>query len=192
MVTGTFPVATIDAPKAGPSAGAAPPDWNSAWKSAGKNDAVDGSAAGVPQAVREGSPFAPGGSVGAAVSSGGDGEEGLTLHNRVYAVGQVLGAFVGGFGLGVVPGGAVAQQAAVALGGLERGTKSAQIGLAVGEIFGGGLLAAGGVTGEVVGVVSSLTGIGAIVGVPAIAISTTALVGATANVGAGAGGSRRR
>ncbi len=180
----------IDLARAGPSAGAAP-DWNSAAKNAGKNDAVDGSAAGVPQAVREHSPFAPGGmgSVGAAApGGGGDEEEGPTLGDRVYASKQVAGAFIAGVGLGLVPGGAGGHQVRVAGGAHDRGSLSAQSGSSFGARVGGAFLSAGGLTGDAAGVAATLTGVGAIGGVPASVVSTTALLGGFANVGAGARG----
>jgi hypothetical protein len=115
-------------------------------------------------------------------------DEGPTLGDRLYAVGQALGGFFAGVPLGLVPGGALGQQAAVAKGLIDPGTRSARIGLAVGEIFGGALLSAGGATGEVAGFLLSGTGVGALAGVPAIAVSTVAVVGGAANVAAGARG----
>jgi hypothetical protein len=47
----------------------------------------------------------------------------------------------------------------------------------VGQIFGGLITLMGGLTGEVAGGLATTTGIGAAVGVPAIAVSTTLVVG---------------
>jgi hypothetical protein len=52
-------------------------------------------------------------------------------------------------------------------------------------IVGGVITTAGGVTGEVLGGAATVTGIGAAVGVPAIVVSTTLVVGGAGNVAAG-------
>jgi hypothetical protein len=115
-------------------------------------------------------------------------DEGPTLRDRLYAVGQVLGGFWAGIPLGLVPGGALGQQAAVAKGLIPAGSRSAQIGLAVGEIFGGAVLSAVGATGDAAGFLLSGTGVGALGGVPLAVVSTVAAVGGAANVGAGVAG----
>ena len=200
-VSGTFPVPDVKAsttddrvggvqPVPGPSPSTpAAPDHNSAVKNAGKNDAFDGSAAGVPQAVRENSPFAPGGmgQVGppSPAGDGGGGEEGPSLGDRIYASKPVAGAFRAGVSLGLVPGGAVGHQVGVASGAIERGSKSAQIGSSFGELVGGAFLTAGGIGGDAAGVVASLTGVGTLAGAPAIVVSTTAAAGRSGERGGG-------
>jgi hypothetical protein len=52
-------------------------------------------------------------------------------------------------------------------------------------IVGGIITTAGGVTGEVLGGAATTTGIGAAVGVPAMVVSTTLVVGGVGNVAAG-------
>jgi len=98
---------------------------------------------------------------------------------------QLEGGFLGGLALGVVPFGGVGQQLLDAGGVLPHGTPEARRGLAVGLVVGGLISLVGGLTGEVVGGVATVTGIGAAVGVPAIAVSTTLVVGGVGNIAAG-------
>jgi YD repeat-containing protein len=65
------------------------------------------------------------------------------------------------------------------------GTPAARLGLAVGQTVGGIFGVVGGLAGEVAGGLASSTGIGALVGVPAIAVSTVVVTGSFANIGAG-------
>jgi hypothetical protein len=98
---------------------------------------------------------------------------------------QVEGGFLGGLALGVVPFGGAGHQVLDAADVLPHGTPEARRGLAVGLVVGGLISLVGGLTGEVVGGVATVTGIGAAVGVPAIAVSTTLVVGGAANIAAG-------
>ena len=98
---------------------------------------------------------------------------------------QIEGGFLAGVSLGLVPGGGVGQQLADAGEVLPHGTPQARFGLAVGMIVGGIITTAGGVTGEVLGGAATTTGIGAAVGVPAMVVSTTLVVGGVGNVAAG-------
>ncbi|WP_437954068.1 HNH endonuclease [Sorangium sp. So ce296] len=59
------------------------------------------------------------------------------------------------------------------------------MGLAVGQIVGGLAITIGGLTGEVFGGITSATGIGAAIGVPAIAVSSGLVVGGVGNIAAG-------
>jgi hypothetical protein len=68
---------------------------------------------------------------------------------------------------------------------LPHGTPEARLGLAVGMIVGGIALTVGGFTGEVLGGAATVTGIGAAVGVPAMLVSTTLVVGGAGNIAAG-------
>src|SRR5262249_47462507 len=61
----------------------------------------------------------------------------------------------------------------------------ARKGLAVGLIVGGAFAVLGGVTGQVLGGIMTTTGIGALLGVPAIAVSTTLVAGGVGNIAAG-------
>jgi len=72
--------------------------------------------------------------------------------------------------LGYVPvvGPAVSLGADATIG---RGTRPAQIGRAIGEMLGGLFLTISGLTGELVGTGLSTTGIGALIGVPAVVVS---------------------
>jgi hypothetical protein len=68
---------------------------------------------------------------------------------------------------------------------IPHGTAPMNRGLAVGQIIGGIFTMVGGATGEVLGGAASATGIGAAIGVPAMVVSTTLVVGGAANVAAG-------
>jgi hypothetical protein len=98
---------------------------------------------------------------------------------------QTIGGFFGGLALGIVPFAGTGQQVLDEGGVLPHGTPEARRGLAVGQIVGGIFTLVGGVTGEVLGGVASVTGIGAAVGVPAMVVSTTLVVGGAANIWAG-------
>jgi RHS repeat-associated protein len=98
---------------------------------------------------------------------------------------QVEGGFLAGLSLGMVPFGAVGQQGLDAADVLPHGTPAARRGLAVGQVVGGMISLVGGLTGEVLGGAATVTGIGALIGVPAMAVSTTLVVGGAANVAAG-------
>jgi hypothetical protein len=81
-----------------------------------------------------------------------------------------------------VPFAGVGQQFLDAAEVLPHGTPEARLGLALGEIAGGLFTAASGLAGEVGGGALSLTGVGALAGVPVIVASTTAVVGGVGNV----------
>jgi RHS repeat-associated protein len=98
---------------------------------------------------------------------------------------QIEGGFFGGLFLGLVPFGGVGHQVLDGGGVLPRGTPEAHLGLAVGQVVGGIFTLVGGVTGEVLGGLTSATGVGAAVGVPAMVVSTTLVVGGAANIWAG-------
>jgi hypothetical protein len=71
---------------------------------------------------------------------------------------------------------------------LPHGSSQARFGLAVGQVLSGIVTLLGGVTGEVLGGAATTTGIGAAVGLPTIAVSTTFVVGGFANIAAGLSG----
>ncbi|WP_437485325.1 RHS repeat-associated core domain-containing protein [Sorangium sp. So ce1014] len=98
---------------------------------------------------------------------------------------QVEGGFVAGLLLGAVPFAGVGHELLDAAGVLAHGTPEARMGLAIGQIVGGIALTIGGLTGEAFGGVTSATGIGAAVGVPAIVVSTGLVVGGVGNIAAG-------
>jgi RHS repeat-associated protein len=98
---------------------------------------------------------------------------------------QLEGGFLAGVSLGLVPGGGVGHQLLDAGEVLPHGTPEARFGLSVGLIVGGIAITAGGFTGEVLGGAATSTGIGAAVGVPAIVVSTTLVVGGAGNIAAG-------
>jgi hypothetical protein len=81
-----------------------------------------------------------------------------------------------------VPFAGVGQQFLDAAEVLPHGTPEARLGLALGEIAGGLFTAASGLAGEVGGGALSVTGVGALAGVPVIVASTTAVVGGVGNV----------
>jgi len=94
---------------------------------------------------------------------------------------QVEGGFIGGLALGLVPFGGVI---AGAISG--PGSRWAEIGRGVGEIFGGGIAFAAGMAGIVGGGAASGTGVLTIPGVLAVAGSAALVAGGVANVKAGA------
>ncbi|HZF52338.1 MAG TPA: RHS repeat-associated core domain-containing protein, partial [Polyangiaceae bacterium] len=98
---------------------------------------------------------------------------------------QIEGGFLAGVSLGLVPLGGVGQQLADAGELLPHGTPEARLGLAVGQIVGGIALTVGGFTGEVLGGAATVTGIGVAVGVPAMVVSTTLVIGGAGNIAAG-------
>ncbi|MGK3994888.1 RHS repeat-associated core domain-containing protein [Sorangium sp. So ce1024] len=98
---------------------------------------------------------------------------------------QVEGGFIAGLSLGAVPFAGVGHGLLDATGVLAHGTPEARMGLAIGQIVGGLALTLGGLTGEVFGGITSATGIGAAVGVPAIVVSTGLVVGGVGNIVAG-------
>ncbi|KYF99491.1 hypothetical protein BE18_10255 [Sorangium cellulosum] len=98
---------------------------------------------------------------------------------------QIEGGFVAGLLLGAVPFAGVGHELLDAAGVLAHGTPEARMGLAIGQIVGGVALTIGGLTGEVFGGITSATGIGAAIGVPAIAVSTGLVVGGVGNIAAG-------
>jgi hypothetical protein len=98
---------------------------------------------------------------------------------------QLLGGFLSGLLLGEVPFGGVGQQLLDAAQVLPHGTPEARLGLALGQMVGGFALATGGLGGGVLGVIASATGLGAVVGAPAVVVSTGVAVGGVANIAAG-------
>ncbi|WP_437877898.1 RHS repeat domain-containing protein [Sorangium sp. So ce513] len=99
---------------------------------------------------------------------------------------QLEGGFVAGLLLGAVPFASVGHGLLDAAGVLTHGTPAARMGLAIGQIVGGIALTIGGLTGEVFGGgITSATGVGAAIGVPAIVVSTGFVVGGSGNIAAG-------
>ncbi|MGK4000932.1 RHS repeat-associated core domain-containing protein [Sorangium sp. So ce1024] len=98
---------------------------------------------------------------------------------------QVEGGFIAGLLLGAVPFAGVGHGLLDATGVLPHGTPEARMGLAIGQIVGGLALTIGGLTGEVFGGITSATGVGAAIGVPAIVVSTGLVVGGVGNIAAG-------
>jgi RHS repeat-associated protein len=104
-------------------------------------------------------------------------EEDWTQHSLV----QVEGGFLGGVGLGMVPfGGAIANAIT------NPGTRWAEIGKGVGEIFGGGFAFAAGVAGVMGGGAASGTGVLTLPGVGVVVGSAALAAGGIVNVKAGA------
>ena len=83
------------------------------------------------------------------------------------------------------PFGGVGQQVLDAADVLPHGTPEARRGLAVGLIVGGVVDVIGGFTGDVLGGIASVTGIGAALGVPTIVVSTGLAAGGVGTIGAG-------
>jgi hypothetical protein len=100
---------------------------------------------------------------------------------RQHSLVQVEGGFIGGLALGLVPFGSVI---AGAIAG--PGSRWAEIGRGVGEVFGGGIAFAAGMAGILGGGAASTTGVLTVPGV-LVAVGSAALVtGGIANVKAGA------
>ncbi|MEO7330814.1 MAG: HNH endonuclease, partial [Minicystis sp.] len=98
---------------------------------------------------------------------------------------QLEGGFLGGLFLGAVPFAGVAQQVLDATNVLPHGTPEARLGLAVGQIVGGFFATTGGLAGEVLGGMASATGLGALIGVPAMVVSAAVVTGGVGNMAAG-------
>jgi RHS repeat-associated protein len=98
---------------------------------------------------------------------------------------QLAGGFLGGLLLGGVPFAGVGQQLLDVAEVLDHGTPEARLGLALGQIVGGVARTMGGLGGEVLGGIASVTGIGAVVGMPALAVSSVLVLGGVGNVAAG-------
>jgi RHS repeat-associated protein len=94
---------------------------------------------------------------------------------------QVEGGFLGGLALGLVPFGSVIASAIS-----DPGTKWAEIGKGVGEIFGGGFAFTAGVAGFIGGSAASGTGVLTLPGVAAVVGSAALVAGGIANVKSGA------
>jgi len=94
---------------------------------------------------------------------------------------QVEGGFIGGLALGRVPFGSVV---AGAISG--PGSRWAEIGRGVGEIFGGGLAFTAGMAGMLGGGAASTTGVFTVPGVLAVVGSAALVAGGVANVKVGA------
>jgi hypothetical protein len=98
---------------------------------------------------------------------------------------QGLGGFVVGLGLGLTPGGAVADQVLTTARVMPRGTRQAEVGKAVGAMLGGFILTASGVSGEIIGTGLTSTGIGSLIGVPAMVVSAGLVTSGAGNMAAG-------
>ncbi|MBK8254929.1 MAG: AHH domain-containing protein [Polyangiaceae bacterium] len=96
----------------------------------------------------------------------------------------MAGGFNGAL-LGIVPGAGVAEEAALAEGLVKRRSVYFERGKALGMIGGGLYTTAMSLGGEIFGGAATVTGVGATVGVPAIAVSTVGVVGGAGNILAG-------
>jgi hypothetical protein len=79
----------------------------------------------------------------------------------------------------------IAEQVITGVGLRSPGTKAEQVGMAIGEILGGAALVWFGGGGTIAGVGISATGIGAVLGVPAVAVSAGLVTAGVANMAAG-------
>jgi hypothetical protein len=105
-----------------------------------------------------------------------------------HPLAQMEGGILGGVCLGLVPFAGMGEGLLEGTGTPPPSTPEFQRGKALGLMAAGLAEMAGGAAGEVVGGLLSATGIGAAVGVPAIAVSTAVVVGGAANVMAGVAG----
>ena len=90
-----------------------------------------------------------------------------------------------GLALGLTPYASIVERFATSAGVLSPGPKPTEFGKAVGEMVGGLALTVLGMGGEVLGFGLDLTGLGALVGVPVMAVSTALVAGGVGNMAAG-------
>ena len=95
---------------------------------------------------------------------------------------QIEAGFYSGFILGMVPFGGVIEEGCEAV---EPSTREARFGRGVGLMLAGIYTAFTGANGEVLGGLTTATGVGATIGVPAMAVSTTLVIGGFTNAGIG-------
>ncbi|MBK8254536.1 MAG: AHH domain-containing protein [Polyangiaceae bacterium] len=96
----------------------------------------------------------------------------------------MAGGFNGAL-LGIVPGAGVAEEAALAEGLVKPRSAYFERGKALGMIGGGLYTTAMSLGGEIFGGAATVTGVGAAVGLPAIAVSTVGVAGGAGNILAG-------
>src|SRR6185503_12986183 len=98
---------------------------------------------------------------------------------------QFLGGAFEGAVIGMVPYGGVVDEVAVEGKVYDKWSRAARIGKALGKMVGGFVAMIGGVSGEIIGTGLTSTGVGSLLGVPAIAVSTVVVVGGVGNMAAG-------
>jgi RHS repeat-associated protein len=118
---------------------------------------------------------------------GGDGlpQEATVLEPQGRSIGQLVGGYLFGVGEGLVPFAAVGHSVGDSFGLSDNKSAEARIGLAIGQIVGGTFALIGGFSGEVLGGIATVSGVGAALGVPVMAVSTVAVVGGLGNIAAG-------
>lgn len=101
------------------------------------------------------------------------------------SIGELVGGYLFGVGEGLVPFAALGHGIADEYGFSRNKSEEARIGLAIGQIVGGTFALIGGFSGEVLGGIATVSGVGAALGVPVMAVSTVAVVGGLGNIAAG-------
>jgi RHS repeat-associated protein len=96
-----------------------------------------------------------------------------------------VGALLDGLAIGAVPGASIVAEAGMSAGVWHRGSSAARIGRAAGEMIGGFWVGLEGVAIGTGGGAATLTGGGAIVGVPALALAGTLIYAGAVSVGLG-------
>lgn len=166
----TFPAATIE-PIPTPAPTPAEPRLPAVQtKDAARDDVAGEAVAEAPAATALGGGEAPG---------------------FIERTSRSIGALLGGVGCGLVPGCGLAHQVGVETGALRRptgGIGGTGFAWSIGVTLGGAALGAGGAGGEIAGGLASATGFGALVGVPAMAVSAAAATAGAANAVAGVRG----
>jgi len=99
---------------------------------------------------------------------------------------QIEGGFLAGIPLGAVPLAGPTYNLLGEAKVVDPGTREARRGRGIGEIVGGMFLIASGLTGEIIGTGLTMSGIGSVVGLPAMAVSATLVTAGLASVGFGA------
>jgi hypothetical protein len=161
-------------PVASPSAG------GEAWRSTQRKDAAaDDSPAHVPQAVAQGSPFAPPGPEQRELVP----DPPPPPYQPEHA--DRGNGFFFGLGCGLTPGCGPVHHLAVDTGFVKSGSEDLRLGNALGQIVGGALLTALGAGGDVVGGGAVTTGVGAPAGVMVVVSASSLVVAGEANVTAG-------
>jgi len=96
-----------------------------------------------------------------------------------------IGGFLWGMMEGITPFGSVPHDIGDATGTLPKGTRAERIGIGIGRLVGGAITTGIGLFGNALGAGATFTGIGALVGVPAIAVSTAIAAGGAVNMASG-------
>jgi RHS repeat-associated protein len=169
---------TVQGPRATADGDWVPPSRGTQSQNAWTDDKSQ-TAAGVPQAVLEGSPFAPATPVAAATPEAA--KEGSTWKDSAPA--RLVRELARGFAGGLTPGGVIADQLATGAGLLSEGRRQDRFARAVGQYVGGQVQVRIGYAGAGVGlgIIGGSAGWGAAPGVAVVAGSGVLVAGGAVN-----------